>query len=147
MAEYHPISAKDQSRFHHFGKEVLPGIFSGYELYAGGSWKGDILLADIEELENLDASESHARRLSAKEITMVKTFVPIEDGTVKVSGGHQGIRKSSLTWDHPKRGEALGDDLRGELVGSQWIDTLTGDREARNDFLVDRREVHSSSSR
>ena len=109
------------------------------------------MLADIEELENLDASESHARRLNAKEIMTPNdgenfTF-PIADGTVKVSGGHRGIRKFSLTWDHPKRGEALRDDLRGEVVGSQPIDTLTDDREARNDFLVDRREVHPSSPR
>ena len=34
MVEYHPISAKDQSRLHHFGAKVLPGIFLGYALYA-----------------------------------------------------------------------------------------------------------------
>ena len=34
MVEYHPISAKDQSRLHQFGAEVLPGIFLGYALYA-----------------------------------------------------------------------------------------------------------------
>ena len=27
MVEYHPISAKDQSRLHQFGKKVLPGIY------------------------------------------------------------------------------------------------------------------------
>ena len=46
-AEYHPISATDQSRSHQFGKKVLHGIFLGYALYAGGVWKGDILVADI----------------------------------------------------------------------------------------------------
>ena len=30
MVEYHPISAKDQSRLHQFGAKVLPGIFLGY---------------------------------------------------------------------------------------------------------------------
>ena len=45
--EYYPISARDQSRLHQFGKNVLPGIFLGYAL---------------------DASETHARRLSAKEV-------------------------------------------------------------------------------
>ena len=29
MVEYFPISAKDHSRLHQFGKKVLPGIFSG----------------------------------------------------------------------------------------------------------------------
>ena len=56
MVEYHPISANDQSRLHQFGPKVLPGIFLGYALNAGGIWKGDSLVADIEELEQMDAS-------------------------------------------------------------------------------------------
>ena len=39
LVEHHPITAKDQSRIHQFGKEVLPGLFFGYALYAGGIWK------------------------------------------------------------------------------------------------------------
>ena len=68
MVEYHPISAKDQSRLHQYGAKVLPGIFLGYALHAGGIWKGDIMVADIEELEEMDASELHARKLNAKEV-------------------------------------------------------------------------------
>ena len=68
MVEYHPISAKDPSRLHQFGPKVLPGTFLGYALYAGGSWKGDILIADIEDLEQMDACKIHARRLNAKEV-------------------------------------------------------------------------------
>ena len=49
MVEYHPISAKDLSRLHQFGPTVLPGFFLGYVLSAGGIWKGDIMVADIEE--------------------------------------------------------------------------------------------------
>ena len=41
LVEYYPITAKDQSRIHQFGKKVLPGLFLGYALYAGGIWKGD----------------------------------------------------------------------------------------------------------
>ena len=54
MVEYHPISAKDISRLHQFGPEVLPGIFLGYVLSAGGIWKGDVMAADIEELIGAD---------------------------------------------------------------------------------------------
>ena len=36
LVEYHPLTAKDQSRIHQFGKKVLPGLFLGYALYAGG---------------------------------------------------------------------------------------------------------------
>ena len=35
LVEYHPITAKDQSRIHQFGKKVLLGLFLGYALYAG----------------------------------------------------------------------------------------------------------------
>ena len=68
MVEYHPISAKDISRLHQFGPKVLPGIFLAYALHAVGIWKGDILVADIEELEKMDASEIHAKTLNAKEV-------------------------------------------------------------------------------
>ena len=68
MVEYHPISAKDLSTLHQFGPKVLPGIFLGYTLHAERIWKGDVLIADIGELEEMDASEILARRLNAKEV-------------------------------------------------------------------------------
>ena len=34
LVEYHPITAKDQSRIHQFGKKVSPGLFLGYAVYA-----------------------------------------------------------------------------------------------------------------
>ena len=60
---YYPFTAKDQSRIHQFGKKVLPGLFLGYALYAGGFGKGDALVADLEELETMDASEIYSKRL------------------------------------------------------------------------------------
>ena len=90
MVEYHPISSKDQSRLRQFGAKVLPGIFLGYALYAGGIWKGGIMVADIEELEEMDASELHARRLNAKVVLTPQrsgNFIfPVADGTVKIFG-------------------------------------------------------------
>ena len=44
-------------------------FFFGYVLYAGGIRKGDFMVADIAELEEMDASEIHARRLNAKEVS------------------------------------------------------------------------------
>ena len=72
LVEYHTITAKDQSRIHQFGKKVLPGLFLGCALYAGGIWKGDIMVADIEELETMDASDIYAKRLNAKEVIFPK---------------------------------------------------------------------------
>ncbi len=33
LVEYHPITAKDQSRIHQFGKTVFPGLFLGYGIF------------------------------------------------------------------------------------------------------------------
>ena len=68
LVDYYPISAKDQSRIHQFGKKVLPGLFLGYALYAVRIWKGDIMVADIVELEAMEASEIYSKRLNAKEV-------------------------------------------------------------------------------
>ena len=85
IVEYHRISAKDLSRLHQLGPKVLPGIFLGYVLYAGE--KETKMIADIEELEQMDASELHARRLNAEEVLTPMRgddlIFPVADGTVK----------------------------------------------------------------
>ena len=100
LVEYYPITAKDQSRIHQFGKKVLPGLFLGYALYAGGIWKGDILVADIEELETMDASEIYSKRLNAKEVIFPKEngefIFPVADGRIKLPGGDQELRTSTF---------------------------------------------------
>ena len=40
LVEYHPMTVKDQSRIHQFGKKVLPGLFLGHDLYAGVNLEG-----------------------------------------------------------------------------------------------------------
>ena len=85
MVECHLVSATAS-----IWSESLARCVLGYALYAGGIWKGDIVVADIKELEEMDASELHARRLNAKEVLMPMngrnfTF-PIADGTVKIFG-------------------------------------------------------------
>ena len=98
LVEYYPNSAKDQPRIKQFGKKVLLGFFLGYALYAGGIWKGDILVADIEELETMDASEIYSRRLNAKEVISPKEngnfiFQPKKDESTFL----EEIRN----WEHP----------------------------------------------
>ena len=83
--EYHLITAKDQSRIHQFGQKVLPGLFLGYALYAGGIWTGDVLIADLEELETMDASEIYSR-LNAKRRDISqrrRIYFPLADGRIK----------------------------------------------------------------
>ena len=142
MVEYHPISARDQSRLHQFGTKVLPGMFLGYALHAGRTWKGDMLTADIEELEQMDACEIHAWRLNAKEVSTPmkgdKNIFPIADGTVKICGGDQRLRTATLIWDRPERGEEQ-EMLQGESGGLSsppppQDDSTLEDAEAKNDF-------------
>ena len=138
LVEYHPMTAKDQSRIHQFGKKVLPGLFLGYALYAGGIWKGDVLTADLGELETMDASEIYSKRLNAKEVIFPKqgefTF-PIADGRIKTPGGDQELRTSTLVRPRPTQGESNIDFL-GESEGSlpQPHDSLPVAGEAMHDF-------------
>ena len=138
LVEYYPKTAKDQSRIHQFGKKVLPGLFLGCALYAGGIWKGDVLIADLEELETMDASEIYSKRLNAKEVIFPKEkgkYFPIEDGRIKILGGDQELRTPTLIREHPIRGESQRDFL-GESEGSlpQPHDSLPVAGEAINDF-------------
>ena len=136
---YHPITAKDQSRIHQFGKKVLPGLFLGYALYAGGIWKGDVLVADIEELETMVATEIYSKRLNAKEVIFPKEnrkfIFPIADGRIKLLGGDQHMRTSTSIRDRPIRGESRVGFL-GESEGSlpPPHDSFPDAGEAINDF-------------
>ena len=108
-------------------------------LYAGGIWKGGILVADIEELETMDASEIYSKRLNAKEVIFPKEngkFVfPVAD-TNKIYWKSQELRTSTLIRDHPIRGESqrdfLGESERSPPPPPQ--DSLPDAGEKMNDF-------------
>ena len=57
------------------------------------------MVADIEELEQLDACELHARRLNAKDLLTPQrsgNFIfPVADGTGKIFGGERHLRTST----------------------------------------------------
>ena len=63
LVEYHPITAKDRSRIHQFGMK------SYFNCSSDTLCKGDGLVADLEELETMDASEILSKRLNAKDVT------------------------------------------------------------------------------
>ena len=74
-----------------------------------------MMVADIEELEKMDASEIYAKRLNAKEVIFPeengKIIFPVADGRIKFVGGDQELRTSTLIRDHPIRGEDQRDVL------------------------------------
>ena len=79
------------------------------------------MVADLEELETMDASEIYSKRLNAKEVIFPKEkgefIFPIADGRIKPLGGDQELRTSTLMRDHPIQGESNIDFL-GESEGS-----------------------------
>ena len=135
LVEYYSISAKDQSRIHQFGKKVLPGLFLGYALHAAGIWKGDVLIADIEELETMDALEKTRCKRGDISKENEKFIFPVADGRITLPGGDQELRTSTLIRDRPIRGESHVDFL-GESEGSlpPPHDSFPDAGEAINDF-------------
>ena len=137
LVEYHPITAKDQSRIHQFGQKVLPGLFLGYALYAGGLWKGDVLVADLEE--TMYASEIYSKKTQFERCDIShqkgEFLFPIADGRIKPTGGDQELRTSTLTRHRPSQGESHIHFL-GESEGSlpPPHDSLPDAGEAINDF-------------
>ena len=90
-------------------------------MLAGGFWEEDVLTAEVEELENLDASEMYPTKLNAKEVLITQKdgeFVfPVADGSAKFTRKRLQIpRTHSETGIH--RGE------RANLSGASH-----GDRE------------------
>ena len=83
--------------------------------------RGDVLVADLEELETMDASEIYSKRLTAKEVIFPKEkgkyIFPIADGRIKTRGGDQELRTSTLVRHRPIQGESKKDFL-GESEGS-----------------------------
>ena len=85
-----------------------------------GIWKGDVLIADLGELETMDASEIYSERLNAKEVIFPKEgefIFPITDGRIKTLVGDQELRTSTLVRHRPIQGESKIDFL-GESEGS-----------------------------
>ena len=100
------------------------------------------MVADVEELAEMDASELHSRRLSVKEVLTPQrsgNFIfPVADGTVKIFGRKQRLRTSTLTQDCPERGEEQ-EILQGksdELHSTHPLqeESTRDDAEAKNDF-------------
>ena len=98
-----------------------------------------MLVADLEELETVDASEIYSKRLNAKEVIFPKEkgefIFPIADGRIKTLGGDQDLRTSTSVRHRPIQGESNIDFL-GESEGSlpQPQDSLPDACEAINDF-------------
>ena len=55
------------------GDKLLPGIFVGYEVFAGGGWTGDLLVVDWEKLNDAaNYSDVNIKRFKAPEVQVIK---------------------------------------------------------------------------
>ena len=87
----------------------------------------------------MDASENYSKRLNAKEVIFSqrkrKIILPIADGRIKLLGGDQELRTSTLIRHRPIQGDSHIDFL-GESEGSlpPPHDSLPDAAEAMNDF-------------
>ena len=92
-------------------RKYFQNCFIGYPLIAGGIWKGDILIAVVEELEKLDASEIYPRRLNAKEVLISqkdRQFLSlVADGSAKLSGRDYEFQEPTLRRESTVRRENL----------------------------------------
>ena len=65
---------------------------------------------DFEELEEMDASEIHAKRVNATELILPEDVkianFPVADGTLQSYGRNQGLGKSTLIRNQLVRGES-----------------------------------------
>ena len=120
LVEYHPFTAKDQSRIHQFGKKVLPGLFLGYALYAGEFGKVTYWLQTLRSWRRWTHRKSTQKRLNAKEVKFPKEkgefIFPIADGRIKIPGGDQELRTSTST--RQRQFEESHLDFLGESEGS-----------------------------
>ena len=73
-----------------------------------------MLIVDLE-LEEMDASEIHAKRLNAKDVILPRSGenwkFQVANGTVQPHGGDQGLRTSTLIRNQPVRGKCREDFL------------------------------------
>ena len=84
----------------------------------GEFWEEDILIAEIEDLEKLDASETYPRRHNAKEVLITQKdgeFVfLVADGSAKLSGRDYEFQEPTLRREYTVRRENLSGESHGE---------------------------------
>ena len=119
-------------------------------MYAGGIWKGDILVADIEELENDGRTEIYSKRLNGKEVIFPKKMenllFPAADGRITLSGRDQELRTSTSIRERAIQGEGQRDFL-GRVSTSTTSRLTSRCRGRTKGLLVHVRKLHFPPSR
>ena len=121
MVECHHVSVKRHVATASVRSKSLARLFPRICVARGRNLERRHLGRTHWGLEQMDASEIHAKRLNAKDVLTPmsgENFIfPIADGTVKLSGGDQVLTTSTSIWDRPDRGEEQ-ENLQRESDGS-----------------------------
>ena len=103
----------------------------------GGKFGEEIfLIANLEDLEKLDASDLYLRRINAKEVLIRQKnefIFSIADGTAKLSGRDCELRVPTPRRELTARSKDLSGEMQGES-GESWRAEPTDDAKARADF-------------
>ena len=95
------------------------------------------MVADTEEMEKIDASETYPRRINAKEVLTPQKgehcIFPIAHGATKLLGREHEFREPALRQEQPVGSEDLSGELQGEPEGLRPTERQN-DAEERNDF-------------
>ena len=115
LVEYHPFTAKDQSRIHQFGKKVLPGLFLGYALYAVRIWKV------THWLQNLRSWRRWTHRKSIQKDSMRKRwYFPNKENLFFQSQMDESKPQEEIrNWEHPS---CYGIDQFKEMVTLNFLE-------------------------
>ena len=86
LVNYKPSSASGRQQLPKIGPKTLPGIFLGYGQRSGGSWNGELLVADKRDLAAAPTPGTvPIRRFKAEEVLTVlvddKYQFPLTSGT------------------------------------------------------------------
>ena len=138
MVDYFPNSERDKARINQLGRKVLPRIFLGYALIAVRIWKGDILIADIEELEKVGCIRNISQKTECKRSPDNpkkdwEFIFPVADGSAKLSGREYEFQEPALRREPTVRRENLSGESEGDREEFQPEETKD-DLEIHKDF-------------
>ena len=69
---YKPTTPQDEYMLHKYHSKCLDGIFLGYEQHCGGGWSGNLLIAQVHQLQTVEqAQHVHVRAVPHKQVSVV----------------------------------------------------------------------------
>ena len=96
LVEDIPITPKDKSSVHQFGKQTLKGIFFGYVLRVGRGWSGDVMISDYEDLQESEASDLDVKRFKNQEVFVKRRIrIPVCKRNFETSSSSKAVIDST----------------------------------------------------